>query len=105
MKGDADLVLPGDDVVVGDDVAFFADDNSGALALGGIVPDAVAATEIEEFLGALADGVDADDGGDYGFGEPSVFLVEPGEHFDIADIECGGAGWSECLHAVGFVLF
>lgn len=46
VEGDLKLGLAGDDVVVGDDVALVGDDGAGALALGGIIPEASAAPDV-----------------------------------------------------------
>ena len=84
VEGDLDFFLTGDDVVVGDDVALTGDDDAGALALGGVIPEAhAAAPDVEELLTAHAGGVDADDRGDDGLGELGVFVIEAGEELHV----------------------
>lgn len=72
VGGDADFECVGDDVVVGEDVAFWCDDDAGAEA----GDDLEAAGEAAEafFLEVLA--VDADDGWEGALGEGGDFLVE-----------------------------
>ena len=81
------LLLASDDMVVGDHMAFFGDDDPGTLPLGGIAPHAGAPREVEQALGADAGDVDAHHGWHHGAGEAGVFVVKAREQFDIAEVE------------------
>ncbi|MCU0752402.1 MAG: hypothetical protein MUC40_05145 [Akkermansiaceae bacterium] len=79
--------------------------HAGAHALGGITPDAGAAPQIEQALGADAGGVDADHGRHHGFGEVGIFVVEAREQFDVAEAERRSFRQGEGFRAEPSVLF
>jgi hypothetical protein len=92
MKSDLDFLLAGDDVVIGHDMALVSHNDAGALALGGIAPDAHAPPHVIQLLGAHPFRIDAHHRGHHRAGDFGVFGIQSGEQLDIAQFQgclCG----------------
>lgn len=108
VEGDADFLVSVDDVVVGDDVSFFGDDDAGAEAGGDLAAlvDALA-PGVEDAFFAEDFGIDADDGGGDLFDEGDHFVIGADEAGDLGGGEGGLGGEGGVLGRIllGVVLF